>query len=305
MRIFVTGGTGFIGRHVVELLGRKQHELLLLVRNKSNIVDIHAGNDKINFVAGDLSDIQEWRGSLESFQPDVLIHLAWEGLPDYSIEMCQRNLKYGEDLFIVAAEIGCECILSTGSCWEYKRANGAVDEEAELELDEAFPSVKNILCRHGEDISDRYGIRFYWPRLFFVYGPGQRRNSLIRHVIDSFQSGIVPEIRNLHNKNDFIYVKDAAAAIVGIVENQPAETVYNIGTGRSVSVAQVISMVRQAMRCDSDISEPRCQVGEDNFWADISRIQDSIGWSPEYSLEDGVGDTVRHYAAYVEVTEKA
>ena len=308
MKIFITGGTGFIGSHLVELLVRRQHELMLLVRSSKGCgFDEFAGKNQIKLVAGDLSDIAKWQGSLRDFKPDALLHLAWEALPDYSEEVCGRNLRYGEDLFTAAAQAGCDCILSAGSCWEYKKTIGRLNEDAEIELSQPFPAAKNTLRHRGEIISNKYGIRFYWPRIFFVYGPGQKNDSLIPYTICSFRNKQAPAIKNPNSKNDFIYVKDAAEAIVQIVEKSPDRMIYNIGSGRSNSVCKIIPMVYQLMQCEFDLPEElkkRSDCEGDNFWADITRIHNDLGWSPKYSLEKGIADTVRHYAAYVEVNEK-
>jgi len=78
VKIFITGSTGFIGKHLVKNLKARGHELFLL--------------DK------DLADIKEWINEVKNFNPDAVIHLAWQGIPDYGPETSAKNLKYGLDL---------------------------------------------------------------------------------------------------------------------------------------------------------------------------------------------------------------
>ena len=291
MKIFVTGGTGFIGRVAVGLLEGRGHELLLLVRDAGRAVDVLGESFAGEFVEGDLSSVGSWKSKLGEWGADAVLHLAWEGLPDYSKEVCERNVKYGRELFLAAAQAGCKCILATGSCWEYKGRQGVLDEESELDLSGAFGACKNSLRLSGEEICREYGVRFYWPRLFYVYGPEQRKTSLIPYIISSLHDEFVPEIRNLNNKHDFVYVDDVAKAIVMIIEKQPDKMVYNIGSGYSTSVRDVVSIVSEIMQCQqlySQMNDMLLQQAGEDFWADISRARDDLAWSPAYSMRDGI-----------------
>ncbi len=298
MRIFVTGSTGFVGKHVVKLLAEKGHELKLLVRNESRLPDVFPNEKSTTVIIGDLSNTESYKTALEDFKPEAVLHLAWEGLPDYSSQKCLQNLEYGTNLFNATAEVGCDRIIAAGSCWEYSRATGPMNEESPLESTNDFPVAKNSLRFTGEAISKKYNIKFYWPRIFYVYGPGQRDTSLIPYIIRSFIDGTGPDVRNPNNKNDFVYVKDAAEAIVGIIEKKPADTAYNIGSGHAVSVQKIISITSEIMKCQidiDDVSAPLENMNSDNFWADISKIQKGIGWFPKYSLADGIRETVEYY----------
>ena len=271
---------------------------MLLTRSKEHGFDEFEDNDQVRFIIGDLSNIDGWKRPLREFAPDVTLHLAWEGLPDYSADICGRNFKYAEELFAAVAQGGCRCIISAGSCWEYKRRQGVLAEAAEIEVGKTFPAAKNDLRLAGEAISKEYGMKFYWPRIFYAYGPGQRKTSLIPYIISALGDGVVPEIRNLNNKHDFVYVNDVAKAIVMIIEKQPDKMIYNIGSGHSTSVREVVSIVSEIMRCQhlySQMNDIPLQQAGDDFWADISDIRNDLGWCPTYSLLDGVGEVVRYY----------
>lgn len=298
MKIFVTGGTGFIGSHTVKLLAEKGHELMLLVHSNKQHLYVPALNECVEFVRGDLDNIESWKECLIRFKPEAMIHMAWEGLPDYGIDACRRNLNYGVNVFIIAAEIGCKIIVSLGSCWEYAQQIGGLNEDSKIESTRIFPAVKNSLCFVGQAIAKEYGIKFYWPRLFFVYGPGQRNISLIPLIINSIQIGTTPEIKNPTNKNDFVFIKDVTEAIVKILEEKPNKTIYNIGSGYSTSISEVISLVYKTMgyKLDRPIENERiANYNGDNFWADITAIQSDVGWFPKYNLIEGIKLTIKYY----------
>ena len=201
MRIFITGGTGFIGTHVVKELQDEENTLLLLTRQpktNSSLLDIPK---TISIVQGDLSHIDEWKNEVEQFQPQVAVHMAWESLPNYDSNASIKNLDYGLNLITLLAESGCKSIICTGSCWEYGQQSGKVSEDMTLKPFNAFSSAKNSLHWLGEQIARENNMHFIWTRLFYVYGPGQRETSLIPYLINCAQKGKKPEVENLFARN--------------------------------------------------------------------------------------------------------
>ena len=292
MKIFVTGGTGFIGKSLIPMLLAHGHEVLALTRTSQT-----EGSKGLKYVVGDLSNLAYLDSIMREFRPDALVHLAWEGLPDYSIEMCRKNLEYGINIFSSAAMAGCSVVLSTGSCWEYASRSGAVSENGELNSSSIFPAVKNALRYIGHAISSENKQKFYWLRLFYVYGTGQRISSLIPHIIESIENNKVLRLKHPGNRNDFIHVEDVASAILGVLEKQPKRNVYNVGSGYCASVGDVVETVcrikgKVADRERLTVSE---ESGSEKFWADVSLIQNDIEWKPHYDIESGIMATIKSF----------
>jgi len=291
MRVFITGGTGFIGRYVINQLEKRGFNILLLTRaSKENIFSI-IKSKKVDIVSGNLSDINKWKNKLIQFKPDTTIHLAWEGIPDYGVKTSIKNLKYGLNLFEELAELGCKKIICTGSCWEYGQNQGKISEDLPVKSSNAFTTAKNALHLLGKEIAKENNMQFIWTRLFYVYGPGQRENSLIPHIIKCVKEGKKPEIKTPYARNDFIYVEDVAKAIVAILEKCKQSTVYNIGSGYSSSLQDIINIVYSELsfqhKSKDDLSKTE-NIYSDNFWADISKIKKEIGWEPKIDIKNGI-----------------
>ena len=294
MRIFVTGGTGFIGSHVVrELLG-EGNALLLLSRQPESAL---SKMPNVDVVQGDLSDAANWENKVNRFKPQVAIHMAWESLPDYDARTSIGNLNYGLNLITLLSELGCESVICTGSCWEYGQQAGKLREDIALKPFNAFTAAKNALHWVGREIAREHDMRFIWTRIFYVYGPGQRGTSLISYIIDCVRKGENPEIKTPWAKNDFVYVEDVARAISAIVRKSQKDGVYNIGSGSSTSVQKVVEIV-----CNKFNSPEKCgklTKATDSpvvdFWADISRIRSDIGWRPQIGINEGIGKTINYH----------
>ena len=298
MRIFLTGGTGFIGRYVLKYLEKEGYNILLLTRaSKENFSSI-IKSKKVNIILGDLSDIDKWKNELKQFKPDTTIHLAWEGIPDYGVKTSIKNLKYGLNLFEELAELGCKKIICTGSCWEYGQNQGKLSEDFPVRASNAFTAAKNALYWLGREIAKESNVIFIWTRLFYVYGPGQRENSLIPYIIKCVKEGKKLKIKTPSARNDFIYVEDVAKAIVAILEKCKQSTVYNIGSGYSTSIQEIINIIYSELNLQHKPKDKLIKSNNipfDYFWADISKIKKEIGWEPKVNIVEGVKSTAPYY----------
>ena len=296
MRVFLTGATGFIGRYVLKHLEKEDYNILLLTRaSKENFSSIISSR-KVDIVSGNLSDINKWKDKLIQFKPEVTIHLAWEGIPDYGVKASIKNLKYGLDLFEELAEIECKKIICTGSCWEYGQNQGKLSEDFPIRTSNAFTAAKNALHWLGREIAKESNVIFIWTRLFYIYGPGQRENSLIPYIIKCVKEGKKPKIETPSARNDFIYVEDVAKAIVAILENCTLSTVYNIGSGHSTSIQEIIKEIYNCYNIK--YIQKSKQLNEDeaiNFWADISKIKYDTGWEPKIGVKEGIQKTIDYF----------
>jgi|Napbiome12C3dose_1001474.scaffolds.fasta_scaffold00008_84 dTDP-6-deoxy-L-talose 4-dehydrogenase (NAD+) len=292
MKIFVTGGTGFIGKAVVNQLLKENHSLLLLSRN---IKDTKKSN--IEIVRGDLSNISNWQKKLEKFKPDAAIHLAWEGLPDHNATLSRLNLEYSLNLTELLSENGCKRLIITGSCWEYGPQTGKLSEDTPPKPFDAFTAAKLSLLWLGQEIAKEKNMEFIWTRPFYVYGPGQHSKSLIPYLISCAQAGKKPEIRNPDAQNDFIFVEDVADALSQISTSTLKNNIYNIGSGKLTSISFIIKCIFDQFGIESDYEKASAQHKDElkQFFADSSRIRKEIGWSPSTDIKEGIIKTINYY----------
>jgi len=290
MRIFVTGGTGFIGSCVVDRLRREGHDLLLLLRKPPAPPATAALQEPPRVVVGTLAEPDSLADALRHFQPDTALHLAWEGIPDYGAKNSLRNLRYGLDLFDLLIHAGCRRIISSGSCWEYANKAGQIPEEAPVAASNPFTAAKIALHWMGKEIAREKKTLFIWTRFFYVFGPGQKPASLVPHILESIRGERLPDIRTPSARNDFVYVDDVASALASVVKTQFQDAVLNIGSGRSHSILTILEHLYGlfGLPCPAQLLTRASDSAPVDFWADISRIRQSTGWRPTTPIEEAL-----------------
>jgi len=278
MQIIVTGYKGFIGKYIVEMLQNAGHKLFLY--------DIADGVDLTDDTL------------IHSFpKADFCIHLA--NLSFVPASYNQPHLFYKTN------------VISTLNMLEYCRLNhaafiyfssymyGAPDYQP---IDEQHPSKAynpysqtKLMC---ESLCEGYYRDFGVPvtvfRPFNIYGSGQNPDFLIPTIINQAKNGVI-SIRDDRPKRDYIHVTDIAGAVVAAVDkNTGGYQVYNLGSGKSFSVREIIAMVCSALNIPFDYNctnEFRQNEVLDTV-SDIRKIKVELGWEPTISLEEGIRQLV-------------
>ena len=286
MKILLTGASGFVGRHVLDALASGGNQVLALTRQNLNA-------DSVLLLKGDLDNLKSLKPMIIEFQPDAVIHLAWQDIPDYSQQMSRLNLKLSIDfLDFILANTDCNKIITAGSCWEYGKKQGACNESDTVIIKNYFTWAKHALNQYLSIKCAEKGVTLNWFRIFYVYGPGQREGSLIPTLIKSIGESKTPSIKTPMNKNDFVYVGDVAKAFGKAVEIDLPSGIYNLGSGVSVSVYDVCRIVERQLLGSMTISKNVLNIGEKdeivNFWADMSKTKKALNMFCDTPLEEGI-----------------
>lgn len=302
--VFITGGAGFIGLHVVDQLLAKGH--------KVRIFD--------NMFRGDRARVAELvkTGDVELIDQDVryggAVHAAMKGCDSVvhlaavsinksvadSYESVDINIAGAHNVFAAAADHDVRRVVFASSASVY----GDPEKLPMHENDRLNPLTPYCIAkRTGEDLLDYYqrkmGLSWIALRFFNVYGPGQKTTayytSVINHFVNRLQNGQAPVIDGAGDQSmDFIHVADVARSVVLSLESGKADTALNVGTGVDTSIADLARILITAVGADIEpIFNPR-DVLVSRRAADIRRAQEVIGFTYEIPVEQGMAELVRN-----------
>ena len=343
-KILVTGGCGFIGRHVVEELLQEGHAVRVL---DSLIEQVHGDSscnlaDNVDVRHADLRDRAAVDDALSGV--DGVIHLAAEvgvGQSMYEISryvggndlatavlleaMIGRSIRkivvassmsvYGEGLYASPEGDRRDRVrrppesLRQG-LWEPLGPEGEwltpvpTDEEKPVDLASIYALTKYAQERAVLIFGEAYGIEASALRLFNVFGAGQALSNPYTGVLVNFASRLANGQRPMifedgNQKRDFVHVRDVARAFrLAFEKSQSAGHVINVGSGQAYSIAEVASLLADAMGV-ADI-EPeilnKARAGDiRNCFADIGKARDLLGFEPKHRLEH----SLEPFAAWV------
>lgn len=281
MKIALTGSSGFIGSYLLKKLNELNHNVLTLDRTNG-------------------FDVSNWNVVKDLPKFDVCIHLAAKSfVPD-----SYKNVRDFYDLNIIATlnmlEISKKYnakMIFTSSYVYGKPQYLPIDEKHKLSGFNPYAHSK-IIC---EQLCEKYSIFFGLPIIIFrpfnIYGYGQAKNFLIPEAIEKILKGSSFELLDSSPKRDMIYIDDLVKAFVVVVESNMKNEVFNIGSGISYSVDQIVQMILNCNLKKIKVTyKNEARSNEvDNVIADISKAKNLLGWEPKISLEEGIRKTVSSY----------
>ena len=327
MRIFVTGGAGFIGsalvRHLVE---NTEHEVLnfdkLTYAGTLSTVERVAQSNRYRFVQGDICDAEAVRAAITEFRPEIVTHLAAESHVDRSID--------GPGAFIQTNVVGTYTMLAEArSYWQLLEGPAkAAFRFHHISTDEVYGSLSDTglftedtpydprspysASKAGSDhLVSAWGHTFGLPVLITNcsnnYGPYHFPEKLVPLMIAKALDGEpLPVYGKGDQVRDWLFVEDHVRALQAVFERGQLGRTYNVGGNnekQNIEVVHTICAILDRVRPRADGKPYATQItsvadrpGHDKRYAiDASRIKDELGWTPAETFETGIEKTVHWY----------
>jgi len=238
-KIAITGATGFIGKHIVNYFLMHTDNVLILLHRK-NLKD-KITDSKVTYVQFDINQLPE---NCFDFigQPDLLIHLAWDDLPNY------KNLSHLDTIlpahmhFLHAlVQQGLKKVVVAGTCFEYGLQDGPCSETDRVLPILPYAIAKDVLRQYLEKLSEKYLVQWTWLRYFYMIGEGQGPKtlfSLLKNALDSnhplFKMSGGEQLR------DYLSIEQIAAYTCAISLQDGQLGIVNVGSGKPVSIRNLV-----------------------------------------------------------------
>jgi nucleoside-diphosphate-sugar epimerase len=256
MRVMVTGATGFVGRHAVSQLLRSGHSVVAVARDYTRAQEM-PWFEQVEFIQCDLhEDFQELFHT--SRLPDVIVHLAWPGLPNYlDYFHVSNNLPADLKFLEAAVNSGVTHLMVAGTCLEYGMQYGPLREETETRPSTSYGFAKDTLRKALQLLQREKPFTLQWMRLFYMYGEGQNKNSLLEQLdrsIDERQSTFNMSAGD--QLRDYLPIKEVAENFVFALESPLYDGVINCCSGSPISVLDIVTQ-----RCRDKASDIKLNRG--------------------------------------------
>lgn len=239
MKILVTGATGFVGRHVINELLDKDHEVVCIIRDEKKLA-LFKWSNKVKTIN---CDIYENIPDLKEIEmPDALIHLAWSGLPNYqSLHHLEQNLPGDQRFLRSMVYMGIKNILVTGTCFEFGKQNGALFPDMPTFPDNPYAIAKDTLRKWLQALKEEKKFVLKWVRLFYMYGPGQNPNSILSQLDCAIDNGEpVFNMSGGEQLRDYLPIEKVAQCLVDIVENSGKQGIIHCCSGKPISIRRLV-----------------------------------------------------------------
>ena len=275
-RLLVTGGHGFIGCHLVPALTAQGHEILAPTRYELDIVSGPWPETKIDHVvhlAALSSVVESWKDPTQFNRINVL---GTFNVLDY----CRRQ----------------DASLTYVSGYVYGIPKSLpLSESAPAEPSNPYALSKFMAEEACRFYAAHYGLHISVLRPFNVYGPGQESSFVIPRIIEQAIDPTIASIKvkDLSPRRDYVFIDDVVAAIQ-LTLAPKGYALYNVGSGRSHSVEEIIHSVLLAAGSQKAYysTEEKRQNEVEDVVADCAALSRACGWKPRISLEEGIRRTV-------------
>lgn len=246
MNILITGATGFIGSHLIEAILKANKNISVTATSRS----IHKAKkcawfDKVKYVEFNLSEKSNVDKLFNGI--DLVIHLAWDGLPNYD-ELFHFEKNVPENYFFIksAVEAGIKKVVITGTCFEYGMIDGALSENLVTNPSNSYGLAKDTLRRFIQELQKKHSFQYNWLRLFYTYGDGQNEKSFYSQLKATLAKGDQSfNMSGGEQLRDFLPVEELTNYIVKISLQDKFSGVVNCCSGKPISVRTLAEKVIQ------------------------------------------------------------
>jgi UDP-glucose 4-epimerase len=295
-RVLVTGGPGFIGRHVILQGLRAGVEMHCLSSSRTL-------SGRVCSYQARLEDAEQVRKILQAVKPEGIIHLAAAGVSHGSMDLGGLLLSnaLGTSNLLAAAECcgSVESIAIAGSGAEYAPRDGPIHEEDPVAPLSPYGVTKAAATFCASLYARRLPITVL--RVFSVYGPGESAPRMVPYVIESARLGRPIELTACEQIRDYAYVEEVAESFWRVLSAGPHETtlrIMNVGSGKAIRLRELVTKLAALLRAEG--FDPKIRFGAKPYrpdepmvyLPDIARLKQVLAWHLRVGIDEGLKRTI-------------
>ena len=301
-KILVTGGNGFLGKHVVELLEDVLSSTAIFTPSSAEV---------------DLRNEEQTISYFKKHRFDAVISLAARlgGIGDnrnYPATYFRDNIMIGVNTLSAAQKTGVKKVVNVGTVCSYPKFTPVPFKEEDLwkgypeETNSAYGIAKKAVFEYSKALENQFGFKCANLLLTNLYGPGDDFREETSHVIPALVKKLHHTItQNSQTLNvwgdgspsrDFLYVKDAALGIIAALLNEVSSDPINLGSGNDITIKELVLKLSSIFDFNGkvkwDTTKPN---GQPTRRLSIERAKKVLSFRPKTSFDEGIGITIQWY----------
>lgn len=300
MRVYVTGGSGFLGQHLIKELTKRAYDVVATTSKDY-----------------DLRETARIKATLDKFNPDTIIHLAARvgGIGanmQYPATFFYDNAVMGLHLIEQSRIYGIKKFVQIGTVCSYPKFASVPFKEEDIwngypeETNAPYGLAKKMLLVQIQAYRKQYGFKGIYVIPTNLYGPLDHFDLAYSHVIPALIRKCVEALEKNDDKivlwgtgkatRDFLFVEDAARGIADAMELYDDAEPINLGTGHEVSILDLANLIAKTVGFHGDIVFDKSKPdGQPRRCIDTTRARKKIHWEPKIPLEEGLKKTIDWY----------
>ncbi len=286
----ITGATSFIGRRIVNYAAQEGWSVIAVTRmngksriNNDNVCRVLELDMKDYFRLGKLAP-----------NVDCFVHLAWDGTRGqdrFEKEKQENNCVCGMSAIKSVVDSGCKTIITAGSQAEYGLVTEEITENTPCNPNTAYGYYKLKLFEDALTLCRQSGVAVKDSRFFSLYGPGDYEKTAVMQCVRNMCLNEPCELTACTQMWNYLYVDDAARAVLSLCASDCQEGAYNIASGDSRTLRQYIEEMKRVLNSSSELrygAVPYTKAGPVSICPSIRKIVEATGWRPVITFSEGV-----------------
>ena len=297
--ILVTGGTGFIGSHLLEELLNQNKKCILLKRSFSNTWRIDKIMEHENLVIKDV-DKENLADIFNQYDIEGIFHLATfyerSHKSEEIAEMIDSNINFPTQLLENAINSNVKFFINTGTFSEYDLDSSPISENSKLEAFNLYSSTKTAFECILKFYHEKHDLKCATLKLFTPYGPRDDVNKITPYLINESINKKEILVKSPNKKLDFIYVTDIVDAFITVMKNiEEFENyeAFTLGTGVGTTLKDLLSIIESNLGKNENVSFGELE--DNQVWCSNKKIKEKLNWQPKIKLEEGIKKTIDYY----------